>query len=103
MGIRPQKLGGLSKDAIAQMLDGLSQRQAPDSLASLTFDGSEGYPFFVEELYRHLIEEGKVFDTAGQFPTDIKIDEIDVPEKVRLTISPRLRRLGGSERHALAA
>jgi len=103
MGIRPQKLGGLSKDAIAQMLDGLSQRQAPDSLVSLIFDESEGYPFFVEELYRHLIEEGKVFDTAGQFRTDIKIDEIDVPENVRLIISRRLKRLDENERHALAA
>jgi tetratricopeptide (TPR) repeat protein len=103
MGIRPQKLGGLSKDAIAQMLDGLSERQAPDSLVSLIFDESEGYPFFVEELYRHLIEEGKVFDTAGQFRTDIKIDEIEVPENVRLIISRRLRRLDENERHALAA
>src|ERR1700722_16149755 len=38
MGIRPQKLGGLSKDAIAQMLDSLSQRQAPESLVSLIFE-----------------------------------------------------------------
>ena len=29
MGVRPLKLGGLSKDAVAQMLHGLSQRQAP--------------------------------------------------------------------------
>jgi hypothetical protein len=35
LGIRPLKLGGLSKDAVAQMLHGLSQRQAPQSLASL--------------------------------------------------------------------
>ena len=103
MGIRPQKLGGLSKDAIAQMLDGLTKRQAPDSLVSLIFDQSEGYPFFVEELYRHLIEEGKVLDSAGQFRTDVKIDEIDVPENVRLIISRRLSRLDENERHTLAA
>jgi predicted ATPase len=103
MGIRPQRLSGLSKDSVAKMLQGLSQREAPDSLVSLIFEESEGYPFFVEELYRHLIEEGKVFDTAGQFRTDTKIDEIDVPENVRLIISRRLRRLDENERHALAA
>ena len=103
MGIRPQKLGGLSKDAIAQMLDGLSQRQAPESLVSLIFEESQGYPFFVEEVYRHLIEEGKVFDAAGQFRTDIKIDEIDVPENVRLIIGRRLERLDENEKRALAA
>jgi tetratricopeptide (TPR) repeat protein len=103
MGVRPQKLGGLSKDAVAQILYGLSKRQAPESLVSLIFEESQGYPFFVEEVYRHLIEEGKVFDGAGQFRKDIKIDEIDVPENVRLIISRRLERLDESEKRVLAA
>ena len=103
MGVRPQKLGGLSKDAVAQMLHGLSQREAPESLVSLIFEESQGYPFFVEEVYRHLIEEGKVFDAAGQFRKDIEIDEIDVPDNVRLIISRRLERLDENEKRALAA
>ena len=103
LGIRPLKLGGLSKDAVAQMLHGLSQRQAPESLVSLIFEESQGYPFFVEEVYRHLIEEGKVFDEAGQFRTDIEIDEIDVPENVRLIIGRRLERLDENEKRVLAA
>jgi predicted ATPase len=103
MGVRPQKLGGLSKNAIAQMLEGLSQRQAPESLVSLIFEESEGYPFFVEEIYRHLIEEGKLFDAAGQFRTDIRMDESDVPENIRLIIGRRLQRLDENEKRALAA
>src|SRR5713226_225501 len=103
LGTRPLKLGGLSKDAVAQMLHGLSQRQAPESLVSLIFDESQGNPFFVEEMYRHLIEEGKVYDAAGQFRTDIKIDEIDVPENVRLVIGRRLERFDENEKRALAA
>ena len=103
IGVRPLKLGGLSKDTVEQMLDGLSQRQAPQSLVSLIFEESQGNPFFVEEVYRHLIEDGKVFDEAGEFRTDIKIDEIDVPENVRLIISRRLERLSEKERRVLAA
>ena len=103
MGVRPQKLSGLSKDAVAQMLQGLSQREAPESLLSLIFEESQGYPFFVEELYRHLSEEGKVFDAAGQFRTDVELDESDVPENVRLIISRRLERLDENERRALTA
>ena len=104
MGVRPLKLGGLSKDATAQMLRGLSQRQdVPESLVSLIFEESQGYPFFVEEVYRHLIEEGKVFDAAGQFRTDVEIDEIDVPENVRLIIGRRLERLDENEKRALTA
>ena len=66
------------------MLHGLSQRQAvPETLVSLIFEEGQGYPFFVEEVY-HLIEEGKVFDAAGQFRADIEIAEDEVPENVRL-------------------
>jgi uncharacterized membrane protein len=104
IGVRPLKLGGLSKDATAQMLRRLSQRQTvPESLVSLIFDESQGYPFFVEEVYRHLIEEGKVFDAVGQFRTDVEIDEIDVPENVRLIIGRRLERLDENEKRALTA
>jgi AAA ATPase domain len=103
MGVRPQKLGGLSKEAVGQMLHGLSQREAPESLLRLIFEESQGYPFFVEEVYRYLVEEGKVFDTAGQFRKDIKIDEIEVPDNVRLIISRRLERLNENEKRALAA
>jgi predicted ATPase len=102
-GIRPLKLGGLSKDAVAQMLNGLSQREAPESLVSLIYEESQGYPFFVEEVYRHLIEEGRVFDAAGQFRTDIEIDESDVPENVRLIIGRRLKRLNAKDMRVLAA
>src|SRR6266478_613841 len=103
MGIRPLKLGGLSKDATAQMWHKLGQRQAaPESLVSLIFEATRGYPLFVEEVYRHLLEEGKVFDAAGRFRTDIKIDEIDVPENVGLIISRHLERLDENEKRVLA-
>jgi len=104
MGIRPLKLGGLSKDDTAQMLRGLSQREAvPESLVSLIFEESQGYPFFLEEVYRHLSEEGKIFDAAGQFHTDVEIDEIDVPESLRLIIDRRLGPLDEKEKRVLTA
>jgi hypothetical protein len=103
MGIRPLKLGGLSKDAVAQMLHVLSKRQVPETLVSLIFEESQGYPFFVEEVYRHLIEERKIFDEAGQFLTDIEIGESEVPENVRLIVGRRLERLDENEKLALTA
>jgi AAA ATPase domain len=103
MGLRPQKLGGLSKEAVAVMLHVLCQRQVPASLVSLIFEESQGYPFFVEEVYRHLTEEGKLFDATGQFRTELKLDETDVPENVRLIIGRRLQRLDEKGKRALAA
>src|SRR6202030_431057 len=90
-------------DAVAQMLHGLSKREAPESLVSLFSDQTQGNPFFVEELYRHLLEEGKLFDAAGHFRTDTKGDDIDVPENVRLIIGRRLERLGRDQKRVLAA
>ena len=103
IGVRPQKLSGLSKVAVAQMLRGLSQREAPETLVNAILEESQGYPFFVEEVYRHLAEGGRLFDTAGQFRTELKIEEDDVPENVRLIISRRLERLDENEKRALAA
>jgi len=101
--VRPLKLSGLSKEAVAQMLNELSQRRAPESLVSLIFNQSQGNPFFAEELYRHLLEDGKVFDAGGQIRSDITIDESYVPENVRLIISRRLERLDENEKRVLAA
>jgi hypothetical protein len=50
-----------------------------------------------------LSEDGKVFDAAGEFRSDLKLDEIDVPENVRLIISRRLERLDENEKRVLAA
>jgi tetratricopeptide (TPR) repeat protein len=54
-------------------------------------------------MYRHLLEEGKLFDAAGQFRHDIKVEAIDVPENARLIIGRRLERLDENERLVLAA
>ncbi|MCA1726260.1 MAG: hypothetical protein LC722_00970, partial [Actinobacteria bacterium] len=64
---------------------------------------TEGNPFFVEEVFRHLSEEGRLLDQAGGFRTDLLIDELDVPEGVRLVIGRRLQRLGEDTRKALSA
>jgi len=103
LGIRPLKLGGLSKDAVAQMLNDLSRRRAPENLVNAIFEESQGNPFFVEEVYRHLLEGGKLFDPAGEFRSDLKVDEGDVPENVQLIIGRRLQRLDENEKRMLAA
>jgi len=102
MGIRPIKLEGLSKDAVAQLLNGLSRREVPESLVSIMFDETQGNPFFVEELYRHLLEENKVLDADGQLRKDVTADEIGVPENVRLIVGRRLERLNENEKRVLA-
>ena len=103
LGVRPLRLSGLSKDSVTRMLDDLSQRRIGESLVDAIFEESDGNPFFVEEVYRHLLDEGKIFDSAGRLRTDLKIDEIDVPENVRLILARRLKRFSDKEMRALSA
>ena len=103
LGIHPLTLGGLSKDAVVLMLTDLSQRQVPDHLVDVIFEASQGNPFFVEEVYRHLLEGGHLCDAAGAFRTDLTVAEGDVPDNVRALIGRWLERLDAQEKRVLAA
>src|SRR5207244_1454052 len=61
LGLRPLKLAGLSQEAVGQLLQSLSHREPPQQLVRFMFAETQGNPFLGEELYRHLVEEGKVF------------------------------------------
>src|SRR5205823_1813165 len=75
------------RGGVALMLDALAGKAPPESIVGAVFEETEGNPFFVEEVFRHLAEEGKVFDESGDFRTDIEVDELDVPESVRLVVN----------------
>jgi eukaryotic-like serine/threonine-protein kinase len=103
LGVRPLKLSGLSRDSVAKMLEQMSERQMPESLVNTVFTETNGNPFFIEELYRHLAEERQIFDNSGASFTELKIDEIDVPANVRLCIIRRLNRFSADEMRVLSA
>ncbi len=92
-GIRPRKLQGLSEQSVAQMLGHLSTQEPPAQLVNRIFGDTQGNPFFVEELYRHLVEEGRTFDGSGALRVDVGLDEVGVPDTVRLVLGRRLARL----------
>jgi tetratricopeptide (TPR) repeat protein len=92
-----------SRSDVATMIEALASRPPPDAVVEAIFDETEGNPFFVEEVFRHLCEEGKIFDESGDFRTNLKVDELDVPESVRLVVGRRLERLGAEAQKVLAA
>ncbi len=96
-------LGGLSEAAVAEMVTALSGgRRPPARLVSLIYSNTEGNPFFVEELFQHLVERGKLFEANGDFRETIDFADIDVPGNVRLVIDRRLARLSDATRRVLA-
>lgn len=87
---------------VARMLEAMAGQPPPQTVVDAVFSETEGNPFFVEEVFRHLVEEGKLFED-GAFRSDITIDELDVPESVRLVVGRRLERLGEEAQRVLAA
>jgi class 3 adenylate cyclase/tetratricopeptide (TPR) repeat protein len=90
-------------EGVAQMVEALAGRTPPDDVVRVVFEETEGNPFFVMEVFRHLAEEGRLFDASGAFRSDLTVDELDVPESVRLVVGRRLERLGAESQKALAA
>jgi tetratricopeptide (TPR) repeat protein len=64
--------------------------------------GTEGNPFFVEELFRHLEEENRLFDSAGRFCSDLEVGDLEAPPGVRLVVARRVERLRDSTQKTLA-
>jgi len=91
----------LPQGEVEAMLRALSGQPPPSSLAKIIFDETEGNPFFVEEVFRHLAEEGKLFDEHGAWRSRLQADELRVPEGVRLVIGRRLERLSEAARRVL--
>src|SRR5215469_8656766 len=85
------RLPGLPQDAVAQLIEVLSGREPPSALVDIIYSNTEGNPFFIEELCRHLIEKGDLIGSVGEFPSILT--EIEVPQNLRTIIGRRLTRL----------
>lgn len=96
-------LGRFDEDAVAAMLTKLAGEPPPPTLTASIFKETEGNAFFVEEVFRHLDEEGQLRDERGRWRADLAVGELDVPEGVRLVIGRRLQRLAPETTKVLTA
>ncbi len=91
----------LPLSGVESMLRGMSHQPPPSSLTRVIFQETEGNPFFVEEVFQHLAEDGKLFAAGGAWRSDLRVDTLQVPEGVRLVIGRRLQRLSDAARRVL--
>ncbi len=61
------RLGPLGEAGVASLLAGRAGSAPPAKLVALVYAETEGNPFFVEEVFRHLHEAGKLLDEAGRW------------------------------------
>ena len=84
----------------AAMLLSVSGQEVPASAVVLIHGVGNGNPFFTEELFRHMAEEGLLVERAGSWhfaPTTV----VSVPPGVHLVIERRLCRLTAGVRDVL--
>ena len=95
-------LGRLNERSVAEMLKALSNQAPPPALVTAVYAETEGNPFFTEEVFHHLAEEGRILDEHGEWRNDLRVEDLEVPEGVRLVIGRRLKRLSDDARSVLA-
>jgi tetratricopeptide (TPR) repeat protein len=96
------ELSGLAPPAVASLLSALSERDMPVNVGAAWAEETAGNPFFIYELLRHLLEEGKIFRGAdGRWTTTSQLRELGVPKEVHDVIVRRLSRLTENARQLL--
>jgi len=92
----------LQPPEVAEMLAVLSAQNPPAALSRVVFEKTDGNPFFVEEVFRHLVEEGALFNADGSFPKGFAASQLKVPDGVHMVLSRRLGRLSDNTRRILS-
>jgi tetratricopeptide (TPR) repeat protein len=92
-------LRGLDDAHIRGLIDTFMGRDAPPELARVVIDSTDGNPFFVGEVLRHLTETGGVVPRSGA--GGVKSAFIGLPEKVKEIIVRRLSRLSEASKKTL--
>jgi class 3 adenylate cyclase/tetratricopeptide (TPR) repeat protein len=91
----------LSQHDVSTMLERLAGAEPPGRLVEVIYSETDGNAFFVEEVFRHLLEERRLLDPAGGWVDDVSIDDVDVPESVRLVTGRRIERLEEETKRSL--
>ena len=91
----------LPQEGVAGMLAALGGASPPEALVVGIYRETEGNPFFVEEVYQHLEDEGVLRHDDGTWRSELDLAELDVPEGVRLVIGRRLERVSADSRKVL--
>ncbi len=97
--LRPQRL---TEEQVQQLLVNMAGHFVQPIFAGEVYRQTEGNPFFIGEVIRSLIFEGKIKWTGERWQATVKVDELEIPQSVRLVIERRLLALSADCRTTLA-
>jgi adenylate cyclase len=88
---------------VQRALASLGKPNPPAKLVHKLADRTGGNPFFVVELFRHLKDEGRVFDARNEWTRDLDFDDVELPDTVRVVLERRMTRVSADTRNLLSA
>ncbi len=95
-GVQRLLVRGLGDDAVVALISALAGHELTDAgiaLAQAIQQETDGSPFFVTEILRHLVESRAVFQEGGQWTYHGHIGGLGIPDSVREVIGRRVARL----------
>ncbi len=98
-------LGGLDRSGIEDLMEAVNQAELNASareLAAAVHAETEGNPFFVGELLRHLAESGALVNEGGTWTLTTSVAEISIPDGIREVVGRRLSRLSDTANGVLS-
>ncbi len=94
------KLLRLTKEETQELLNVMFQEEVSPDLVKRIYLETEGNPFFIEEVCKSLIEEGKLFQDGGKWQHR-QTEELEVPQSVKIAIQSRVSKLSLEAQDAL--
>ena len=94
-GVSRIELAGLDDVGVLALMEAAAGYTLDDvavGLALTVYQETDGNPYFVSEVLRHLSETGAIYqDGAGRWTARDSLDQIALPESVRVVITARSR------------
>ena len=105
-GVARIELSGLDDTGVIALMEAAAGHTLDDAatgLAHALYRETDGNPFFVREVLRHLAETGAISqDSRGRWVPDGGLEAVGLPESVREVIGARVGRLGGNAERVLS-
>jgi class 3 adenylate cyclase len=103
-GVERLSLAGLDWSGVARFLEQAGGQSLTDEellLARAIYRETEGNPFFVREVLRHLTETGAVQRRQGRWRTGVPVQTLGIPEGIREVVGRRVARLSAHANRCL--
>jgi class 3 adenylate cyclase len=97
-------LDPLPRDETSRLLNLLlSIAELPPALHEQIIERADGNPFFVEEIIRHLIDQGRIVRSQDGWRAAAPLTEVEIPDTIQSVLAARIDLLGTHEKRTLQA